>query len=749
MMMDGSAPRTGATSPAPRAGWLAPRQLALSLCAGAVAGLIDVGVLLSLAALIFSGPLAGFVANGIGLLLVGTCVIDIVLVLLSSRPAILGTVQDAPAVIVALIAATIAASVPAGTSSAAIYATVLAAITLTTVITGATFLLIGQFRLGSLIRYLPYPVVGGFLAGTGWLLALGGIGVMATIPSQLGELPRLFQLPTLWQWLPGLVFSFVLLLALRRIRHVLMLPGLLLASVAIFYGWLALRGIPLAEAQARGWLLGPFTEQALWSPLTPSMFGVVWWPAIAGQLSSIGAAVTISVISLLLNVSGLQIARREDIDLNQELRAAGSAQIVAGLLGSPPGFHTLSLSMIGRSMGAHSRMIGVTASLVIGAAFFFGADILSLMPRVALGGLVCYLGLAFLAEWLYDAWFRLSRLDYAVIILIVVLIAVFGILPGVIAGLAVAVLLFVVIYSRVDVVKHMLTGANIRSRMTRSYAEHELLRAQGEQLAVFQLQGFIFFGTAHDLYERVRLRVLDEDKPRLRFVLLDFRLVPRLDSTAMLSFGKMQQLGEAHGLALIFTHLAPIVRRQFEQAALHGEIARSLRIFPDLDHGLEWCENQLLAEARADGGVDDTLYAQLARIVPETTELDSLLAYFEQRTIAPGEYLIHPNDPPDDMFFVESGQVTARLEADNGAIVRLESMRGGRAVGELGFYLGRRRTAAVVADEESRVYRITRADLRRLEQEHPDAASTFHLVIARLLSERTIHLIDTVDALQR
>src|SRR4030095_12432893 len=77
-------------------------------------------------------------------------------------------------VVVALIAASIAATVPAGTGREALYATVIAAIVLTTLLTAATFLLLGQFRLGALVRYLPYPVLGGFLAGTGWLLVLGG-----------------------------------------------------------------------------------------------------------------------------------------------------------------------------------------------------------------------------------------------------------------------------------------------------------------------------------------------------------------------------------------------------------------------------------------------------------------------------------------------------------------------------------------------------------------------------------------------
>ncbi len=96
-----------------------------------------------------------------------------------------------------------------------------------------------------------------------------------------------------------------------------------------------------------------------------------------------------------------------------------------------------------------------------------------------------------------------------------------------------------------------------------------------------------------------------------------------------------------------------------------------------------------------------------------------------------------------------SGQLTAWIETSGGATVRLETMRGGRSVGEMAFYLGRRRTAAVVADEPSSVYSITQDGLRRLEQENPAAAATFHKIIARLLSERVVQLIETVNVLQR
>ena len=304
------------------------------------------------------------------------------------------------------------------------------------------------------------------------------------------------------------------------------------------------------------------------------MLAEVQWPAIVAQAGAIGTAVALSVIGLLLNVSGLQLARREDIDLNQELRASGVAQFAAGLAGSSPGFPSLSLSALSYRLGARTRLVGVMTGLVCIAAFFVGAEMLALVPRVVLGGMVCYLGLAFLTEWLYDTWFELPRGDYALIVAILALIVVFGMLPGVVAGLAIAVVLFVVAYSRVDVVSHTLSGATVTSRMTRGYAEQEQLHGHGEQIAIFQLQGFLFFGTAHALYERVRARVLDEHLPAVRFVLLDFRLVPRIDVTAMLSFSRCCSSPNARGMSLVFTQLAPPIRGQFERSCSTARAGR-------------------------------------------------------------------------------------------------------------------------------------------------------------------------------
>ena len=178
-MVNHTDPQPGPLPPGNRRAWLLdPHQLTTGLTAGVARGPADISVLLSLAALIFAGPLAGFVANGIGLALIGTGVMNIVYALLSARPAMVIYAQEGPALVVALLAGAIATSLSGTATSDALYATVVAAIAVTTFATGLTFVLLGQFRLGSLVRYFPYSVIGGFLAGTGWLLLLGGIGVI-------------------------------------------------------------------------------------------------------------------------------------------------------------------------------------------------------------------------------------------------------------------------------------------------------------------------------------------------------------------------------------------------------------------------------------------------------------------------------------------------------------------------------------------------------------------------------------------
>jgi hypothetical protein len=95
------------------------------------------------------------------------------------------------------------------------------------------------------------------------------------------------------------------------------------------------------------------------------------------------------------------------------------------------------------------------------------------------------------------------------------------------------------------------------------------------------------------MLEEIRVRVVDTQRPRVWYIILDFRRVTGLDSSAVLTFAKGKQLAEAQGITLVLTQISERIRHQFELGGLSEEEER-VRFFPDLDHGLEWCEEELL-----------------------------------------------------------------------------------------------------------------------------------------------------------
>lgn len=719
-------------------------QLAASLTTGLVIGIVSIITATSFAALIFSGPLSNYVSYGIGFILIGDLILGTLVALLSSYSGSIGIDQDATAAILAVVVAEVLGSLPALTSQEQRFATVIALIVITTLTTGLFFLLLGYFKLGALIRFLPYPVMGGFLAGTGWLLITGAMGVMVDVP--LGA--ALLQPNALVRWLPGLIFGIALLWVTSRYHHHLVMPGMFFGAMGLFYAITWLFKAPIVEISAQGWLIGPFPGGRLWQfPLTAFSGSQVAWHAIVGNIDDLAPILIVAVISLLLNASGLELVVKKDINLNKELLVAGIGNLAGGLAGGIVGFQAISLSSLNYKMGKSSRLTGLTVGAICGAAALLGASILSLMPRMILGGILMFLGLSFLAEWIFQAWFRLPKVEFLIIVLILGAIAVSGFLQGVAIGVVTTIILFAFNYSRIDVVRHALSGTHFKSRFTRSRQQQQALQKHGEELLILQLQGYIFFGTANKLLEQVRDRVQDMNKAPVRFVVLDFRHVTDLDSTALLSYSKMIQLAWSRKFTLVITNPSQVIQDKLTKGNF-GEAGEGIfRIFPDLDRGIEWCENQILENVPP--GERKTLKEYLEELLPAANNLTDLINCFNRQKIAAGHTLIQEGDPPDRIYFIESGQVTAHLEQKGKEPVRLETMRGGSVVGELGFYLGGNRTASVVADEASIIYSLSRYDLEKMEMTHPETAATLHRIIVHLLSERVIHLIDSLDALQR
>jgi SulP family sulfate permease len=217
----------------------------------------------------------------------------------------------------------------------------------------------------------------------------------------------------------------------------------------------------------------------------------------------------------------------------------------------------------------------------------------------------------------------------------------------------------------------------------------------------------------------------------------------------MLSFTRMVQLAQDAGVTLVFTAPNGRVRKQLRQGDVVDN-GRDLRIFATLDQGVEWCENHTLARA---GITDETrdlaLPDQLQLILPQAVDLAELLDYCERLDVPAGTRFITLGSAADDLFFVESGQVTAQIAHPGGAALRLETSGSGSVVGELAFYLEQQRTADVIADTPSTLYRLTRASLQRMEQQSPELAAELHKLIVHLLAERVVKITGGMRALER
>jgi len=334
------------------------------------------------------------------------------------------------------------------------------------------------------------------------------------------------------------------------------------------------------------------------------------------------------------------------------------------------------------------------------------------------------------------------------VLLILVVIGGVGYLQGVAVGIVAAVILFVVNYSRINVVKHALTGATFHSNVDRPKSHRELLRENGEKMLILKLHGFIFFGTANTLLNKVRARAMDTKLPKLQYVILDFSGVTGIDTSAVMSLLKMSQLSKKKDLLLIFTKLPDDVRNQLEKGSLLGREEKNIMTFPELDYGVEWCENQILMAENVE--VEDGRYLlkeQIEELLPGSEAITRLMKFMERMEVPAQHTLIKQGDPADNLYFIESGQISVLLQTVSGSSIRIRKMGGGTVVGEMGMYLGIPRSASVVTESPGVVYRMSSEQMKEMEKKDPQIAAAFHMFMARLLAERLSHTDKTLRAI--
>lgn len=697
---------------------------------GTVASILAVTSAFSYAALIFTGDLSGGLHFGITAALISSVILSLAFMFFGTIRFEIGGPGANAAAVVAVAAVSIEHALAGPGPPGTLLATVVVGIALSTALTGLALYLLGLVKAGRWMRFIPYPVVGGVLAAAGWLLAMGSLRVMGSLPIEVGA---------------GLAFSAVLILLTARVKHALIIPATLAAGAIVFYLVIAALGIPVARMRSEGWLFTIPGAATITTPWNPASLHSVAWHVLGQHAGDLLTLVVVSTLGVLLGTSGVELATRAEGDLDAELRLHGISNVVGALGGGLIANVQLSNTILSFNLAGPSRLPPLIVAAVSFAAIFGGTQLVQTIPRFVLGALILTIGYGLLYEWCVRTARRLPLQDYLSILAIVGVVVRFGYIAGVITGVLIGCIIFVVTYSRVRVVKHSLTGVEFRSGVVRSPEETDALREHGNATHILVLQGFIFFGMADRLY-RATAALLDTD-PEIDFLVLDFRAVSGIDSSAISSFAKMRRRADAQDVKLIFTAMVAQIAHLWDSAG--GADARAVARYDELEIALERCENETLLRHAPASRSETSLADWLTEELGDRAMTERLVPYLQARELATSEILCREGEPALAMYLIERGRVGVLIGLGNGRAHRLRSLGGRTILGEMGLYRSMLRSASVIAEEPSLVHVLTRDAFLQIENDDPQLATSFNAAIVRTLADRLEFQNAVVAALQR
>ncbi len=717
---------------------LRPTILARSVAASAIMWLIMASVSPSYPSLIFQGELAAYFAAGLGIALTSNIVVVVVTSLFSSDHTTISQPQSTAAIFHGLIVGAVVAAAPPDTPPESLFALAVWSVVLSSILAGVIVLLLGMLHAGSLIRYVPFPIIGGYMAGLGWILLQAGFKVAVGLRVSVEALPVLTTGDVFLRWLPAFVFGAVVLGLQTRSRSVFIVPGAVIASLVLFNLAALLAGSNVDGLIEAGWLLPRVPDTIHWELPDISALGHLSPQMVLASLGGIATLVVVCTLELFFRVSGQELVINRELDFNREFVVNGAANVASGAVGGGiAGYPIPSYPLLIENLGACGRLAGIILALMYWLTMLFGGGVYTLVPRFLPAGLLMYFGLRYMKEWLIDSRSFLPPRDYVIVGIIVLATALIGFLPGIAIGLFMAVAFFVLEYSRQDIIKQEFSASSHRSNLERSFAQNRLLQAEGREVLVFRLQGFVFFGTTYRFCEHVKSEIMDEAFEPLRFLILDFQSVSGIDVSTVHDFRKLKKLADRSKVELLICNPLPQLRPLLTEIAVAAHRAGESLLFNDLDHALEWCENILLDEAGLLDAGHVTVEEQLAHHTAiSASDVDALHRYFERMETRVGDAVFKPGDDPDAFYFIESGRVDILLQGEDGQELRLRSMTAGTIVGEVGFYLNKVRSVSVIATEAGVLHRLDQKALRRMEGEHPKIAAAIQVLITRVLSDR-------------
>ncbi|MEO0596928.1 MAG: cyclic nucleotide-binding domain-containing protein, partial [Chloroflexota bacterium] len=265
-----------------------------------------------------------------------------------------------------------------------------------------------------------------------------------------------------------------------------------------------------------------------------------------------------------------------------------------------------------------------------------------------------------------------------------------------------------------------------------------ILESLRNQIYVIELTGFLFFGTGNSIVTAIENRLADGDV--FRYLLIDFRRVRGMDSSALLSLNKVMLMADQHDFDVYICDLA---NNERAISIIQGVNHSDHLVFADtLDSALGACETILLEVSGAtQAHIPTAMRQQLVDLGMSKENAKALSKYMTREVHKPQETIIQQGDNADCVYLLEIGQVSIfvdslDIDSDPDVHIGLRTMRFGTIIGEVGFVLKQKRSATIITDTDCIIWSLTHNDLERLREENPQLGFSFENVLLRILAKR-------------
>lgn len=610
---------------------------------------------------------------------------------------------------------------------------------------GAIQIGLGVAGIGRLIKFIPYPVVSGYLTGVGLIIIGSQLPRVLGAPKSMG-LWETLQHPGDWRWqsiVVGVVVVVSMVIVPRIVRAV---PAAIIAMMIGVLVYLGLGFVDPALWNNRGnpLVIGPLdgSDSSLLDAVIDHLKALrAWDPALLAQifLPALTLAALLSIDTLKTCVV-LDALTRTHHSSNRELIGQGLGNICSALLGGIPGAGQMGASMVNLSSGASTRRSGMIEGVFSMLAFLLLASLVAWVPIAALGGILLVVGYRMIDQHSLE-FFRseATRFDFMVIVAVVVTALTVSLIAASGVGIVLAIVLYLREQSRSSVLRRKVEGSELFSKVVRHEQELSILNSNGGKTVIVELQGSLFFGTANQLF----LALEPEIGPRT-YIILNMRRVQSIDLTATHVLEQIKDRLESVGAYLIFTEIPRglpsglKMKRYLREVGLVRDTTKALA-FRQLDEALEWVEAQLLSAASYI--IEDTdpplELAELETLLGwKPATLSSLESIIEQRHIRAGKKLFKMGTPGGELIFIRRGTVRVVLSVQKKEDWHIGTFGRGDFIGEMGFLDNARRSAEAIAMTDTDCFVLTRTRFNELADQHGATASHIFEGIACVLAMR-------------